>query len=89
MRVFQRYLLDTKQLRGGYWEGITKAERGKKCKLPSFVKILLWSSEPMGIFGLFFLWVFFLRLTLENMSVLPTNATVFYVIFIDKRVDKF
>ena len=43
----------------------------------------------MGNFGLFFLWVFFLRTALENMSVLPTNATVFYVIFIDKRVDKF
>ncbi len=25
----------------------------------------------------------------ENMSVLPTNAAVFYVIFIDKDVDNF
>ena len=33
--------------------------------------------------------VFFLEPTDENMSVLPTNAAVFYVIFIDKDVDKF
>ena len=33
--------------------------------------------------------VFFHSPTVENMSVLPTNAAVFYVIFIDKDVDKF
>ena len=33
--------------------------------------------------------VFFLEPTDENMSVLPTNAAVFYVIFIDKDVDIF
>ena len=33
--------------------------------------------------------VFFLEPTDENMSVLPTNATVFYGIFIDKHVDIF
>ena len=33
--------------------------------------------------------VFFLEPTDENMSVLPTNAAVFYGIFIDKDVDIF
>lgn len=54
-----------------------------------------WEEFPVGIairqeiFGLFFCRFFFHSPTVENMSVLPTNAAVFYVIFIDKDVDKF
>ena len=36
-----------------------------------------------------FLWLFSVMPNVENMSVLPTNAAVFYGIFIDKDVDNF
>ena len=49
----------------------------------------LWSSEPEGEKGSCFFVCFFPLTDIGNMSVLPTNAAVFYVIFIDKDVDKF
>ena len=50
---------------------------------------LLESKGKKKKVGLTSFVVFFLEPTDENMSVLPTNAAVFYGIFIDKDVDIF
>ena len=74
---------------GGRKKAPDGADSGKRQNFVQVCNISSGSSEPGRKLVTVFLWFFFLGSALENMSVLPTNAAVFYVIFIDKDVDKF
>lgn len=47
------------------------------------------AGQNVGAGAVLFFVAFFTMPMGENMSVLPTNAAVFYGIFIDKDVDNF